>query len=126
MFMFQARLSLRMSILWLSGRIYLTCAQLSIIGPPPHGAHNGGVYVVSEAVSDDRVVLLHGDHNGGVFVVSEAVSDEYGVLLHGDGNGDVFGVSEAGRDELKRATSLAVRTLASPSTCSCSFPSSRL
>ena len=99
MFMFQARLSLRMSILWLSGRIYLTCAQLSIIGPPPHGAHNGGVYVVSEAVSDDHIVLLHSDHNGGVFVVSEAVSDEYGVLPHGDHNGGVYVVSEAGRDE---------------------------
>ena len=31
--------SLRMSILWLSGHIYLTCAQLNIIGPPLHGAH---------------------------------------------------------------------------------------
>ena len=88
-----------MSILWLSGRLYLTCAQLSMIEPPPLGAHNGGVYVVSEAVSDDHIVLPHSDHNGGVFVVSEAVSDEYAVLLPGDHNGGVYVVSEAGRDE---------------------------
>ena len=46
-----------------------------MVGPPPLGANNGGVYVVS----DDHGVLPHGDHNGGVYVVSEAVSDEYGV-----------------------------------------------
>ena len=95
-----------------------------MIGPPPHGAHNGGVYVVGEAVSDDHGVLPHGDHNGGVYVVSEAVSDEHGVLPPGDHNGGVY-VSEAGRDE-QSAASLAVRTLANPSTCSYSLPTSRL
>ena len=74
MFVFQARLSLKMSILWLSGRIYLTCAQLSIIGPPPHDALIGGVFVVSEAVSDEYAMLLPSDHNGGVYVVSGAGS----------------------------------------------------
>ena len=69
-----------MSILWLSGRIYLTCAQLSIVGPLPHAGHNGGVFVVSEAVSDEYAVLLLGDHNGGVHVVSQAGRDEHSVL----------------------------------------------
>ena len=53
---------------------------LSIIGPPPHGALNGGVFVVSEAVSDEYAVLLPGDHNGGVYVVSQAGRDEHSVL----------------------------------------------
>ena len=53
-------------------------AQLSMIGPPPLGAHNGGVYVVSEAVSDDHGVLPHGDHNGGVYV-GEVGGDEQSV-----------------------------------------------
>ena len=46
----------------------------------PHSAHNGGVFVVSEAVSDEYAVLLPGDHNGGVYVVSEAGRDEHSVL----------------------------------------------
>ena len=87
-----------MSILWLSGHIYLTCAQLNIIGPPLHGAHYYGVYVVSETDSAVHIVLPHSAHNGGVFVVSEAVSDEYDVLLPSDHNGDVYVVSQAGRD----------------------------
>ena len=65
-----------MSILWLSGHIYLTCAQLNIIGPPLHGAHYYGVSAV-------HIVLPHSAHNGGVFVDSDvdSVGDEYDVLL---------------------------------------------
>jgi len=49
-------------------------------------------------VSAVHIVLPHSAHNGGVFVVSEAVSDEYDVLLPSDHNGDVYVVSQAGKD----------------------------
>ena len=98
MFMFQARISLRMSILWLSGHIYLTCAQLNIIGPPLHGAHYYGIYIASEFVSAVHIVLPPSAHNGDMFVVSEDISYEYDVLLPSDHNGGVFVVSQTGRD----------------------------